>query len=854
MISFAVFILLACAGVLACIVIAWAARGTRAEEGRRWVSGLPDLLLYASMIDDGILLLQDGALMATWRYAGPDLGSVTHEEMAALAERLNSVLKLGSGWLVHCDAIRSEVSEYARQGAFPDPVTSLIDDERRAQFKAEGRHFESTYYISLTYLPPMRSEEKVKGYLFKGGEEESKTAGETALIYFKDRLGLFHDVLSSQVRVERLCGHSVVGEDGAETAWISCDLARYVRRCVTGEDYPFILPAIPVFLHDLIGCASFKTGVEPMVGNKHIQIVAIDGFPATSFPGILAALDTLPFEYRWNTRAVLLDPEEAKKIITDALKKWTAKARGFIDQLMGRPPKRIDPFALKMMEDATVAIGEASSGDVQFVLYSGNIILMDEDNEGVKDRARQVAKIIKNLGFGARLESFNAVEAWRGTLPGDGYRNVRRIILHTLNLADCMPIAAIWTGDRVSSSALMPKNSEPLMYATSTGSTVFRFNLHVGDLAHTLVVGPPGAGKSTLLCGIEAQFFRYPNAQVFVFDKGYSAWALNQAAGGEFYNLGSEDGGMSFAPFAEIDTSGDIAWAAQYIEQLCALAGHTVVPAERKEILKALQLLVQSKTRTFTELLVNLQNLPLRDALRVYTLEGSLGGLLEAKANQSVLGHGRFMVFEMEHLMGMGERAVVSVLLFLFHQIEKRLDGSPTAIVLDEAWVFLKHELFKEFIRDWAKTLRKANAALMLSTQNWSDIFNSSLKDVLIETCPNKIFLPNPEATSETVRVYYEMLGVNAREVEMISRAIPKREYYQRTPNGRRLFNIGFGPVALAFVGVSGPEVRARIGEIRKTHGEGWISEWLRVRGVPNWADYFETKYGAKQSGPKLVS
>ncbi len=65
------------------------ARGTRAEEGRRWVAGLPDLLLYASMIDDGILLLQDGALMATWRYAGPDLGSVTHEEMAALAERLN---------------------------------------------------------------------------------------------------------------------------------------------------------------------------------------------------------------------------------------------------------------------------------------------------------------------------------------------------------------------------------------------------------------------------------------------------------------------------------------------------------------------------------------------------------------------------------------------------------------------------------------------------------------------------------------------------------------------------------------------------------------------------------------------
>ncbi|HEY1253228.1 MAG TPA: hypothetical protein VGF01_00455, partial [Terracidiphilus sp.] len=223
---------------------------------------------------------------------------------------------------------------------------------------------------------------------------------------------------------------------------------------------------------------SFKTGIEPVVGSKHIQIVAIDGFPATSFPGILAALDTLPFEYRWNTRAILLDPEEAKKIITDALKKWTAKARGFIDQLMGKPPKRIDPFALKMMEDATVAIGEASSGDVQFCLYSGNIILMDEDSEAVKDRARQVAKIVKNLGFGARLETFNAVEAWRGTLPGDGYRNVRRIILHTLNLADCMPIAAIWTGDRVNSSALMPKNSEPL---PKLASSVLQGSLQMGS-------------------------------------------------------------------------------------------------------------------------------------------------------------------------------------------------------------------------------------------------------------------------------------------------------------------------------------------------------------------------------------
>ena len=157
MISGLVFVVIACAAALACVLIAWAARGAKAEEGRKWVAGLPDLLLYASMIDDGILLLQDGALMATWRYAGPDLGSATHEEMAALAERLNSVLKLGSGWLVHCDAIRCEVNEYAKQGAFPDSVTSLIDDERRAQFKAEGRHYRE-HLLHIADLPSSDAE------------------------------------------------------------------------------------------------------------------------------------------------------------------------------------------------------------------------------------------------------------------------------------------------------------------------------------------------------------------------------------------------------------------------------------------------------------------------------------------------------------------------------------------------------------------------------------------------------------------------------------------------------------------------------------------------------------------------
>src|SRR5207302_4401761 len=95
-----------------------------------------------------------------------------------------------------------------------------------------------------------------------------------------------------------------------------------------------------------------------------------------------------------------------------------------------------------------------------------------------------------------------------------------------------------------------PAKSPPLLYAATTGSTPFRFNLHSGDIGHTFMVGPPGSGKSTFLGFIVAQFFRYPRAQVFAFDKGYSLEVLTRACGGEFYDLGGDNDGLSFFSLA----------------------------------------------------------------------------------------------------------------------------------------------------------------------------------------------------------------------------------------------------------------------------------------------------------------
>ena len=557
-------------------------------EHRSRAQGLADLLLYDSLIDDGVMLLQDGALMAAWTFRGPDMASATNGEMAALSARLNSVLKLGTGWMIQCDAIRSRAPEYPGPGAFPDPITTLIDEERRQQFSAEGVHYESEYFLSLTYLPPEQTEERVKGWMFDGAQE-LKSPARRALDYFRSRVDTFSDVFSSLFQVQRLSLSRTVDDLGFSQT--HDDLLRFVHRCVTTLDHPIAQPAVPTYLNDLLSTEDFVGGMAPRIGRKSLKVIAIDGFPRVSFPGILGALDNLAIEYRWHTRAILLDPEEARGLLDKTRRKWRSKVRGWKDQLLRIETGAVNLFAQEMSADAEEAMGVASSGDVQFCVYNTVIICAHEREDRLDEAAGLVVKTIQNLGFACRTETVNAVEAWRGSLPGDGYRNVRRVILHTLNLADLMPITAVWAGDKDNPSPLMPPNSPPLLYAATTGATPFRFNLHVGDLGHTLMIGPPGAGKSTFLGLAAAQWFRYPRAQVFAFDKGYSLFTLTQAAGGEFYDIGGELTHWAFCPLRDIDTQGDVAWAVDWLESLCTLQDFKVSPRERNALGQAVTLL-----------------------------------------------------------------------------------------------------------------------------------------------------------------------------------------------------------------------------------------------------------------------
>lgn len=808
----------------------------RLKQFRDRTQGLPDLLNFALMPEDGILQNKDGSLTVSWYFRGEDMESATHAELAGISTRINAMLLgLGDGWMLNCDAIRKPATTYATSGALPDRTSWLLDEERRRQYEQEGAHFETTYALSLTYLPPLRTSNRIVEMIYEDEGRDNSEAGFASRILdqFKRQVDDFESALSGTLPLRRMRGMTRTDANGRD--YIEDELLQYMEFCVSGLLRPVRLPTIPMYLDAIIGAHPFYGGIAPRIGDMHIKIVAIDGFPHDSYPGILHSLDELGYEYRWATRFIFLDPQQARAVINGVRRRWQQKQRGLKDQVFNTSNGAIDLDALEMAEDAQSAIGEAESNNVRFGYYTSCVVMMHTDRDLLQEQAREVRKTLLNLGFGARIEDINAVEAYLGSIPGHAYPNVRRPILHTLNLADLLPITAVWAGPQFNPCPFYPENSPPLTYAATTGWTPFRVNLHVGDVGHTLMIGKTGGGKSTALNFLLAQHFRYPNAQVFTFDKGHSSYLLVNACGGTYYDIGAEHSGLAFCPLKHIDTPADQAWAAEWIEIMLTLQGVTVTPHLRQMVYEAILRLTRSPRRTLTEFVAELQDDELRQALSHYTLAGPMGSLLDAEEDSLV--DGTFQAFEMEHLMNMGEKNIVPVLLYLFRQVEARMDGRPTLVALDECWLMLAHPLFREKVREWLKTWRKKNAAVFLATQELADVMNSPIRDVILASCPTKILLPNPEAAENSSRAMYELIGLNDREIQLLAHATVKRDYYYKSPLGRRIFSFGFGPVALSFVGASSPEDIRNARQLIDSHGENWPAEWLRSRGLGPWAD-----------------
>jgi type IV secretion/conjugal transfer VirB4 family ATPase len=785
-------------------------------EYRNRPAGLADFLPWAALVEGGVVLNKDGSFQRTARFRGPDLDSATPAELVGVTARLNNALRrLGSGWAIFVEAQRVAAQTYPHS-TFSDPASALVDLERQDAFEEAGTHFESRYFLTFVWLPPAEEASRIESWLYEGRAQTGVDPWEL-LRGFVDRTN----------RVLQLVEGFM-----PEVGWLDDgETLTYLHSTISTRQQRVRVPETPMHLDALLADEPLAGGLEPRLGSHHLRTLTIVGFPTATHPGILDEMNRLAFPYRWSTRAVLLDKTEAVKLLTKIRRQWFAKRKSIAaivkEVMTNEASTLVDSDAANKAADADMALQELGSDDVGQAYVTATVTVWDEDAGLAAEKLRLVEKVIQGRDFTCMPEGVNALEAWLGSIPGHAYANVRQPPVSTLNLAHMIPLSAVWAGPARDEHFQAP----PLLFGKTEGSTPFRLSLHVGDVGHTLIVGPTGAGKSVLLSLMAMQFRRYRNNQIFAFDFGGSIRTAALAMGGDWHDLGGSlsagsEHSVSLQPLARIDEQAERAWAAEWVAAILAKEGVTIDPTAKEHVWSVLTSLASSPVgeRTITGLAVLLQSTALKQALQPYCVGGASGRLLDAEAEQ--LGSAPVQAFETEGLIGAG--AAPAVLTYLFHRIEGRLDGRPTLLIIDEGWLVLDDPAFAQQLREWLKTLRKKNASVIFATQSLSDIDGSNIAPAIVESCPTRIFLPNERAIEPQITAIYRRFGLNDRQIEILARATPKRDYYCQSRRGNRLFELGLGPVALAFCAASSKQDHAAIERVIAESGrEAFTPTWL---------------------------
>jgi type IV secretion system protein TrbE len=293
------------------------------SEYRSRADRLADHLPWAALVAPGVVLNKDGSFQRTLRFRGPDLESATEAELVGACARLNNVLRrFGSGWALFFEADRFEALGYP-DASFPDPVSWLVDEERRASFErrasgggdqhAARDHFESAYYLTLLYLPAADQVARAERALL---ETTRPTAGRdwrqdlAAFIAETERVS---DLLSGFMAEVRAI-------DDAETL-------SYLHRAISTKRHRVEAPESPIYLDAILTDTDLTGGIEPMLGDQHLRAVTVLGFPNMTHPGILDALNHQGFAYRWVSRFIALDKTVATKELTKLRRQWFNKRK-----------------------------------------------------------------------------------------------------------------------------------------------------------------------------------------------------------------------------------------------------------------------------------------------------------------------------------------------------------------------------------------------------------------------------------------------------------------------------------------------------------------------------------------------
>ncbi|WP_417323354.1 VirB4 family type IV secretion/conjugal transfer ATPase [Erythrobacter aureus] len=726
----------------------------RRKGGRDWAreAGVGQHLPYAAQIDRRTIRLRDGRLMQVIELEGLAFETLDTEDIEYRESLRDGMLQaLGSSrFAIYQHIVRRQV-ETSLDGSFPDEFSAGLDRRWRARLERKAL-YSNQLFITVVLRPLQGKGGRVSGI---GRLLRSTTRSEREVM-------LSDDLRQLDAAVEAL--EASLGAYGARV------LESYTHQGgLYSEQLEFLSmlldgPARPMALTEgdlghyiprrriTFGAESAELSSDGALAPRFAAIVSIKDYPAYTSAGMLDDLMRLPFELQLSQSFAIVERQSASSRINLSLRRMRAA----------------DDEAITLRNQLAEARDAVASGHTIFGEHHLTVTVFGASEEELASHVSEVQASLADIGIVSTREDMALEPAFWAQFPGNFKYIARRALISSQNFASLASLHNFPTG-RAADNHWGPAVS--VLETSAAGP--YHFNFHHGDLGNFTVIGPSGSGKTVVLNFLLAQARKYDPRIVF-FDKDRGAELFLRATGGRYDELrtGVPSG---FNPLKLPGTPTNRQFIAEWIAQLVSQPDVALLPEERSRIRAAVDASMEAPTE-FRRLAYFSQLL--QGSARPHP--GDLGARLSPW-----WGNGdRAWLFDNEHdLVDLDQKVVgfdmtrllddptlrTPTMMYLFHRIEERLDGTPTIIVVDEGWKALDDEAFTSRIRDWEKTIRKRNGIVGFATQSAEDALDSRIASAIVEQAATQIFMANPKAPA---RAYMDGFGLTEHEYQIV-RTLP---------------------------------------------------------------------------------
>jgi type IV secretion/conjugal transfer VirB4 family ATPase len=711
---------------------------------------------------------------------GIDYESLDHAEQEYAVKRLESALKaFGPGFHVYQYLFKSNRPDIPFAN-YDDPVVEAAIDQRRQFFEAKRDHL---YHVEIFYaivLEGPRSKSGVGAALAQLFRDPAGALGELrtqftndsmkgllrshieqALAQLNQKVQTFTRQLADFMRIE------ILNQQGQ---------FRFFRRLVNYDDWRIAgKPQSTQFLDYQVVNSNIEAERDHLrVGDHIVRVLTMKEAITETRPLVLDTLLKIPASFYVVTEWTPLSTDKARKEVNKRRRHFNMSKTGFVSQ-MGNDATKTNPRDVLVDEskqadienlgDCLRALGDGQSlGD-----FSLTIVVYGQTKIELDQLIGEFTAVFTNADGNLFTETYNQLNAYFATVPGNYAQNLRKLYLLNSNYADLSFLFTILSGEKTNAQL----GTEYLAALETDNATPYFLNLHNGEVAHTLILGMTGSGKS-YFCNFLLQNAQKYQPLTFIFDIGGSFQSLTTIFGGSYLNVGQESRDFTINPFSLEPTKENLQFLFSFFRVLIEGNGqrYRIDFKEERKLWDAIERMyvLEADQRTLS----NFANIigELKERLHRWGKGGQHGFLFDNA--EDTLSFSRFQTFNFH---GWSDAADVlePLLFYVLHRASNEI-ADPTKLstfktfLLDEAWLFIKNETIRNYVVQAQKTWRKHNAAMILATQSIKELQESGMLQIVSESCPTKIFLANPEMDRD---VYREAFHLNDTELDLIGGLVP---------------------------------------------------------------------------------